>query len=256
MPNKSRLFIGLIIGVIVGLFQATKVVAQDLTAGVAESLPIVGEIKDSMVLCGTTGGNSPCTTTFDANMVGVVALSPAAAFGPLTPISGSAPVVHSGRVYVLVNQLGGPIKAGDFITSSSEAGVAMKADRSGYALGTALQSWNGEGVGRILTEIKIRPVVFTYGTGSNLISAIKQGMEGAYSTPLSALRYLTAGIIAIISLWYGLSHFGHLAKTGVEAVGRNPLATKAIQMSLVLNVVMSLVVAGIGLLVAYIILVL
>ncbi len=256
MPKQMFMFLVIVFGVIIGLGQGIHVQAQDLTAGVAESLPIVGEIKDSMVLCGTTGGNAPCTTTFDANMVGVVALSPAAAFGPITPISGSAPVIHSGRVYVLVNKSSGEIKPGDFLTSSSEAGVAMKAGRSGYALGTALQPWNGEGNGRVLAEIKIRPVVFTYGTGSNLISAIKQGMEGAYSTPLSALRYLTAGVIAIISLWYGLSHFGHLAKTGVEAVGRNPLATKAIQMSMILNVVMSLVVAGVGLLIAYIILVL
>ena len=98
------------VGILLGLvLPITGVSAQDLTAGVAETLPIVGEIRDGMVLCGTTAGNAPCTAGFDTNMVGVVALTPAAAFGPLTPISGSAPVVHSGRVYVLVNLDGGEI---------------------------------------------------------------------------------------------------------------------------------------------------
>lgn len=245
---------------LIGIFallvsSVSRVFAQDLTAGVAESLPIVGEIKDGMVLCGTTAGNEPCKASFDTNMVGVVALSPAAAFSPETPQAGYAPVVHSGRAYVRVNLQGGEIKPGDFVTSSLETGVGMKANRSGYALGTALQSYSGNGDNLVLTEIKIRPVVFTYGAGSNLIAAIKQGMEGAYSTPLSALRYATAGIVAIISLWYGLSHFGKLAKTGVEAVGRNPLATRAIQTSMILNVAMSLLVAGVGILIAYFILV-
>lgn len=49
------------------------------------------------------------------------------------------PVAASGITFVKYNSENGSIKKGDFITSSSEAGVGMKATKTGMVLGVALE---------------------------------------------------------------------------------------------------------------------
>lgn len=49
------------------------------------------------------------------------------------------PIVSSGITYVRYNSENGLIKKGDFIASSSEAGVGMKATQTGMVLGVALE---------------------------------------------------------------------------------------------------------------------
>jgi len=51
----------------------------------------------------------------------------------------SNPVSSEGISYVKYNSENGTIKKGDLITSSSEAGVGMKATKSGMVLGLALE---------------------------------------------------------------------------------------------------------------------
>ena len=53
------------------------------------------------------------------------------------------PVALSGRVPVKVNLEGGAIKIGDRITSSSQAGIGMKATASGQTVGIALEPYDG-----------------------------------------------------------------------------------------------------------------
>lgn len=54
-------------------------------------------------------------------------------------IYASNPYVSEGVTYVKYNSENGTIKQGDLITSSSEAGVGMKATKSGMVLGIALE---------------------------------------------------------------------------------------------------------------------
>jgi len=65
------------------------------------------------------------------------------------------PVALSGRVPVRVHSRGGPIKPGDPITTSSMPGVGIKATQPGRIIGTALESWTGEGEGKILVLINL-----------------------------------------------------------------------------------------------------
>ena len=58
---------------------------------------------------------------------------------PLKPL-----VALVGRVPVKVTNENGPIAPGDALTASSTPGYAMRATQSGYVVGTALQSFNGE----------------------------------------------------------------------------------------------------------------
>ena len=52
------------------------------------------------------------------------------------------PVALNGRVPVKMASDSAAIKAGDYITTSSEAGRAMKASKAGQVIGKALEDWN------------------------------------------------------------------------------------------------------------------
>lgn len=78
---------------------------------------------------------------YDKNMLGVVSLSPHTVLGTETDKTVKVGLV--GRVPVLVSGENGPIAKGDRITSSSVAGVGMKARRPGYIIGYALEDFNG-----------------------------------------------------------------------------------------------------------------
>lgn len=65
------------------------------------------------------------------------------------------PVALAGRVPVKVSNENGAVKKGDYLTTSSVAGVAMKATRPGQIIGKALEDFNGTGVGKVLTFVNI-----------------------------------------------------------------------------------------------------
>lgn len=59
--------------------------------------------------------------------------------------NGVVPVGLLGQLPVKVSTENGDITAGDFLTVSSKAGVAMKADKSGHTIGRALESTSSDG---------------------------------------------------------------------------------------------------------------
>lgn len=247
------------IAIIVTIFFSsyTHILAVDNSSGVAQDIYLSGEIKDGLVICSGDTGNHPCASGYDPSMIGVVSLTPSVSVGAATPSAGSTPLVSSGKARVLVTNTTGNIQVGDLVTSSENPGLATKMQKSGYALGTAMQSFEPSGenqTGYITVSIDIRPAILNSKAGSNLIELVKQGLESTFLTPLSSLRYIVAAIIIIFTLVFGLSHFGRLAKSGVEAVGRNPLASRAIQLSVLFNVFLTIGIIGIGLFVAYLVL--
>jgi hypothetical protein len=86
----------------------------------------------------------PSERAYQENLLGVISENPGFLLGvswedPRNPTA----LALSGRVPVKVNAEGGPIKIGDFLTSSSERGHAMKAGRSGRVIGMALEAFDG-----------------------------------------------------------------------------------------------------------------
>jgi hypothetical protein len=63
------------------------------------------------------------------------------------------PISLSGRVEVKVSTENGEIKIGDYLTSSSQPGIAMKATEAGRVIGIALESYNSEGIGKIMVFV-------------------------------------------------------------------------------------------------------
>ena len=60
-----------------------------------------------------------------------------------------------GVVPTKVNVINGEIKVGDFITSSTIPGVAMKASKSGIMIGRALESYSGKGTAKIKVLVNV-----------------------------------------------------------------------------------------------------
>lgn len=239
------------------LVSANNVWAQDAVgSGVATSTTISGDYKDGDVVCvDKSNVNKVCTKEYDSNMMGVIVEKPSVSF---TSSSGGVPLISLGNVYTNVTGANGPIRKGDFVTSSTTPGIAQLAKKSGYILGVALEDYSGTDssqIGKILISVNIRPAVLSGGAGSNLMELIKDGVSGAFESPLSALRYIIAGILVVVSFVFGILHFGKMAKSGVEAIGRNPLAAKTIQLGILFNVLIAIVIMAVGLGIAYLVLI-
>jgi hypothetical protein len=72
--------------------------------------------------------------------------------------------------------------------------------------------------------------------------------------PTVVFKYFLAGMILLLSFVIGFFSFGRIANTGIEALGRNPLAAKIIQLGIMLNVLITVAIIGSGLVMAYFVL--
>lgn len=234
------------------------VIASGTSLGVASMVPL-GDIEavDGAMVCNNEGKNELCQKDSDPNIAGVITFSPAAIFDTDSSRSGEVPLVTTGKAYVLVSTENGTIKIGDYITTSSKhKGIGTKAIKSGYVVGTALTSYENNDVnkyGRIMVSIGVKPALLSNSASNNLFDLMKQGLESAFMTPLSALRYVVAASLIVVSVLYAFYNFANVAKKGVEAIGRNPMASKAINLSVLMNILYSLALVGCGLGISYLV---
>ncbi len=75
---------------------------------------------------------------YDSRVLGVISTKASLTFSPET--TNGRPVALAGRVPVKVSDENGPVVVGDYLTSSSTPGVAMKATRPGPVIGQALEN--------------------------------------------------------------------------------------------------------------------
>ncbi|QQS44667.1 hypothetical protein IPM65_03660 [Candidatus Roizmanbacteria bacterium] len=83
---------------------------------------------------------------YDDNILGIISTDPNQLYGDdgvFDPSENPVPVSLAGRVPTKVSLENGPIRTGDYITSSSTPGVGMKATRAGRVVGIALQDFTG-----------------------------------------------------------------------------------------------------------------
>ncbi len=89
---------------------------------------------------------------YDSKLIGIISTSPGVLMGSIDGDSGKEDkrmLALSGRVPVKIDPDSPPIEVGDFLTSSSKPGLAMKATKAGYTVGKALESWKPGGPDRI-----------------------------------------------------------------------------------------------------------
>ncbi len=233
--------------------------AQFSASTVAIDLELTEEnIEDGSVLCAYTEGIKRCNFEYDVSIYGVYVSDPAVVLENVTETNFQS-VATSGKAYTRVNAGNGEIKRGNFITASKTPGVGQLADKSGNVLGVALEDYletDRNKVGRILVAIDIRPAIIAKTARGNLLESLKEGLLAPTLTPLASMRYLLAILIALLAFGLGFVYFGRVAKQGVEALGRNPLAGKMIQLTVALNLIMTLAIMAGGLALAYVILIL
>lgn len=231
--------------------------AQVDSLGVAIPVVPTEEVQNGDIICSHEGGLDLCRQDYDQSMYGVIVESP-----PVSLESSDLPeaplAVQSGDVIVRVSTSNGPISAGDLITTSQNPGVGMRASVNGFVLGIALEDYQVEDeavIGEILVSLNVHPTSSFVGSRSNLVANIRQALSSPIVSPLDSLRYLLAFIIAIISFALGFIYFGRVVRTGVEAIGRNPLASRMIQATVLVNIVITIVIVLTGLAVALLILI-
>lgn len=232
-------------------FFASVVFAQDVSLSFATYVAI----KDKNVPAGSIvsfapNGNILSKNAYDPLMVGVVVENPAVAI-QIESVSKTYPIVSSGTVPVRVSTENGAIKKGDLITSSTTPGVGIKGGKSGYVVGAAVEDYAGKGVSTIQVAVDIHYQNSSPNVSSNLLDVFNLSVLATYDQPLNVFKYVTAAVVTIISCIFAFFTFGRLANSGIEALGRNPLAGRLIQFGILLNVLIALAIIGLGLTVAY-----
>lgn len=232
--------------------------AQSDITNIAFSVSIKDQnVQNGDIICSDTDGYTLCKTEYNSSIYGVVNDTPSLSI-EVGNIQNSHLVVSKGEIAVRVSSVNGDIKVGDFITTSTQAGVGELATKTGFVIGTALEEYTSadkNAVGQIRISLNIHPRVDIIGnTRENLLDLLRSGLAGLGVNPIAALRYLAASVMVIVSFVIGFLYFGRIAKAAIEAIGRNPLASIRIQASMLVTVLIMLVVFFVGLATAYLIL--
>lgn len=233
--------------------------AQITSSGIAVSAPVVDtQAQDGDIICTYPEGNVRCNLDYDPSMFGVISDNPAASIED-QDLTSPRLIVSSGIVTVRVSSVNGNIAEGDFVTTSPTPGLGQKALRNGYVLGMAMEGYESDdptAVGRIQVMVNIHPAGGLSGPRGNLLQFIRQGLAVPVFEPVESLRYILAALMVIISFTLGMIYFGRSSRTGIEAIGRNPLAKRVIQLTVFMNIVLTIVIVLVGLSISYLILIL
>ena len=222
--------------------------AQEFDPGsIATNTPIVDkEAKAGDVLSKAEAGLVRSDADYDKNMFGVVVENPSIVLNK--PSSDTVPVISYGEVLVTVGNKKGEIKRGDFVTSSDVPGLAVKATESGFVLGKALEDMGDKRKILVFVNIQYRNIEGAPPTFGRVFKFLASALERPENLP-EVLRYLFAMVLGGGAFVLGFVSFARSLRSGVEAVGRNPLAKSSIQLAMVLNLggILTLTMAGIGL---------
>jgi hypothetical protein len=192
---------------------------------------------------------------------------------PQTSANQQVLVATSGNYKVLVSNQGGAIKPGDYITISAIDGIGMKAStdtNQKITVGQAIGEFNGTSnvistvdlkdsinkttkvaIGRISVAVQPASNPLIQNTTS-LPSFVARAANGVANKQVSSIR-LYAGIAILLGTLYitgSVLYSG--VKSGILAVGRNPLAKNAIGRSLFKTIFSGIAIFFVGLSAIYI----
>ena len=217
----------------------------------------VQKVPDGSILSNAQKGAILSVVPYDPQVLGIVSRDAAILISTGNSGSNSLPVISDGTVYVLVSTQQGSIAKGDFLTTSTIPGVAVKAVDSGYVLGTALESYSNSNPKQ--TELMAVDLNLHYfNTKPTLLGSLSDILKFAFlptaNSPTAIFKYTVAALVVLASLILAFMTFGRTAAKGVEALGRNPAASRIIHLGIILNVVIVVVIVLAGLTVAFMIL--
>jgi hypothetical protein len=218
----------------------------------------------------------PLTNKDVSKMLGVVVPLNEAPIN-LAPQTGSTQqvlVATAGRYNLLVSNQNGSIKVGDYLTVSSLGGIGMKAGiNQGEVVGQATGNFTGSNniLGTVSlknssgkpTTVSISDIQVNVHLGANplfqknasdLPGFLTQTANAVANGPVSQVRIYLSSVVLLATIIIAASMFYGGVRSGIVAVGRNPLAKKAIGRSLIQTVIGGLIIFVTGLLGVYLIL--
>jgi F0F1-type ATP synthase membrane subunit c/vacuolar-type H+-ATPase subunit K len=233
------------------------VLGSDASLGVARSVEVKEkDVKDGNILTATDTGAVLSSIPYDPHVLGVVARDAAIVISS-TEIQDGIPVISNGQVYVLVSSRDGNIKKGDLLTTSTMAGVAVKAVGSGYVIGTALEDYENsdtQKAEKIAVDLDLHYFNAKPTFPGSLTDIFKIAILPTKEGPSPLFKYIIAAIVVLGSFTFAFLTFGRTAAKGVEALGRNPAASNKIHLGIIFNVAVVIVIVLTGLAVAFLIL--
>ena len=231
----------------------TQVSADAINSvGIANFIPIKSQkIQDGDIIVASNQGYFVSSIPYDPQVIGVVTSNPAVALRTNSQ-KGGTPVVNMGVAQTRVTGTNGDIKKGDTITTSAVSGAGMKATKSGYIIGESLEDVTFANPNEVkMVSMTLNPHFLQLGSAfrSSLFDIFALSTLAAYDEPLKVFKYLISGIVIIASFAFGFIIFSRVISTGIEALGRNPLAGRMIQLSILFNVILVIIiiVSGLGL---------
>ena len=226
---------------------------------IATTQEVLEEVQDGDVVSFSTDqeGLVLSREAYDRRLFAVVATDPHIVY---RTGEGGYPLVRDGVVYVNVSTVNEEIAPGDYVTSSPVPGKAQKATSStGHILGIAIDEFReGSGekidyegkeiwVGKIRVALAIGPVspaLFLLKSSSGAVGALDQlgnALMQTFQEPDSGfiiMRYLLAAVVVLMATTISFRNFGRNITQGIEALGRNPLARRQIELMIIFNVVL------------------
>jgi hypothetical protein len=183
-------------------------------------------------------------------------------------------VATAGSYKVLVSNQNGPINVGDFITVSAIAGVGMKADANetevigkaaavfsgtNNVLGSvSLKDSTGKQIKVSVSEITIDMDIShnpLYQMSADYVPGFLSNVAIAVaSKPVSVARIYIATVILLITMLITGNMLYSGVRSGMIAVGRNPLSKKSIIKSLIETVAAGLIIFVVGIIAVYLLL--
>lgn len=185
------------------------------------------------------------TDAKDARVYGVSAVSPALVF---SVGSGTVPVVTIGAAQVKVTVENGAITRGDLLISSSEDGVAMRAELGDDAVfAVALEDYIGGGVGTIVAEVGIEQARSLQESRREIDRIATEQASSTLENKdgISLARASIAALIALGGLIFILYSFRSTIAKGVVSIGRNPRARTSIMALAFGNIIFALILCAV-----------
>ena len=236
---------------------ANTAVEGAATLGVATLVNTnVKNIKDGSIVSISPDGAILSNIPYDSQVMGVVSQDAAIQISTSNNTN-MIPVVSDGTIYVLVSSQQGNIKKGDYLTTSTIPGVAVKATKSGYVLGEALEDYsstNPSQAEKIAVNLNLHYFNSKPAFPGSLTDIFKYALLPTKDSPSPIYKDIVAAAVVLASFVLAFMTFGRTAAKGVEALGRNPSASKIIHLGIIFNVGIVVIIVLTGLVVAFLIL--
>lgn len=193
---------------------------------------------------------------YEKLIFGVVNNEPAISVNP--GVEGLTPIASQGVVKVRVTNTNGEILRGDYITTSNIPGVGMKMRKDSYSIGLVqedLKEVDENNIGMVFVEVNPGYVNLDQNLEKDR-TFFKRLFAPSGNNPeanLGPFRYVIGGGIMLATLVFVILSIRKISRQAMVSVGRNPLASKVIFLSVLLNVIVTFVIAALGFALGYIV---